>query len=91
MWIRVRASDRCRAWASVLTLTKSTPRVPARISASTEFPPPPPTPMTRIVRSVLRTRSLRSAMRIRTSRRMIAAAIVSWKTRFWRRSMAGRL
>ena len=41
------ASDRRRAWASVLTATKSTPLTPSSIIRSTALLPPPPTPITR--------------------------------------------
>ena len=45
---RTGAWERSRAWASVLTVMKSTPRISDSIMRSTALLPPPPTPMTLI-------------------------------------------
>ena len=45
-WMRVSAIELFNAWASVLTTTKSTPSIPARIMLAMALPPAPPTPIT---------------------------------------------
>ena len=42
----ISASQACRAWASVLTATNSTPRIPASTIRLTALVPPPPAPTT---------------------------------------------
>ena len=49
IWILFGALFVVSAWRSVLTAMKSTPSIPASIIRLRALPPPPPTPMTRIL------------------------------------------
>ena len=49
MWMVLSASERSKAWRSVLMAMNSTPLTPASTMRLTAFVPPPPTPTTRIL------------------------------------------